>query len=107
MLNHPWKRGSGQAIGSILGFLLAAGPLLAQSTTASMQGSVRDEQQGMVPAAVVNVRSVDTNANRSTVSDAQGRWRAVNLPVGPYEVKVELAGFKTHLRSGITLALNQ
>ena len=79
----------------------------AQSTTGSLQGVVRDEQGGVVSGAQVTVRNVDTNATRSAVTDTQGRWRSPNLPVGNYEVKVELPGFATLVRSGITLLLNQ
>jgi hypothetical protein len=84
-----------------------AAPLWAQSTTGSLQGTVTDEQEAVVPGATVAIRNVDTNARRTTISDAGGRWRAYNLPVGNYEVTIELPGFATVLRSGLTLALNQ
>jgi hypothetical protein len=84
-----------------------AAPLAAQSTTGSFQGSVRDEQNAVVPGALVAVRNVDTNARRTAVTDTQGRWRVPNLPVGNYEVQIELAGFSGVVRSGLTLALNQ
>jgi hypothetical protein len=79
----------------------------AQSTTGSLQGVVRDEQQALVPGATVTIRNVDTNATRSVVTDSQGRWRVPVLPVGNYEVKVEMAGFATIVRGGIALLLNQ
>ncbi len=82
-------------------------PLSAQSTTGSLQGQVVDEQQAAMPGATVTVRNVDTNATSSVPTDAQGRWRLPNLPVGNYEVKFELNGFATLLRSGIKLLLNQ
>jgi len=79
----------------------------AQSTTGSLQGVVKDEQQALVPGATVTIRNVDTNATRSVVTDSQGRWRVPNLPVGRYEVKVEMTGFATYVRAGIGLLLNQ
>ncbi len=82
-------------------------PASAQSTTASLQGQVADEQQAVMPGATVTVRNVDTNASQSVPTDAGGRWRVPNLPVGNYEVKVELSGFATYVRSGIKLLLNQ
>ena len=66
-----------------------------------------DEQQAVVPGVTVMVRNVDTNASRTTVTDTQGRWRVPQLAVGNYEVKVELAGFASVLRTGIGLLLNQ
>ncbi len=105
MLNRFWRRGSLVLI--LDGVLLAAIPLLAQSTTGSLQGTVKDEQQAVVPGVTVTVRNVDTNATYATITDSQGRWRVPQLPVGNYEVKVELTGFATILRTGIGLLLNQ
>ena len=90
-----------------LGALLADAPLFAQSTTGSFQGTVKDEQGAVVPGATVTVRNVDTNARRVAVTDSQGRWRVPNLPVGNYEVSLDLVGFAGVVRSGLTLALNQ
>jgi hypothetical protein len=85
----------------------AATPAVAQSTTGTIQGTVRDNQDAVVPGATVTVRNVQTNATRSGVTDAGGFYRFLNMPVGQYEVIVELAGFGKHTRSGITLSLNQ
>ncbi len=60
-----------------------------------------------MPGVSVTLRNVDTNGRRSTVTDSQGRWRIVNLPVGNYEATLELTGFATILRSGLTLSVNQ
>ena len=91
----------------VLGLSTLAAPMGAQSTTGSLQGSVTDEQQAMMPGATVAVRNVDTNATTVVQTDTQGRWRVPNLPVSNYEVKVELSGFATFVRSGIRLLLNQ
>ncbi len=104
MLN--WINRSGPLV-VCLALIGLATPLLAQSTTGTLQGAVRDEQHAVLPGATVTVRNVDTNTSRSAATDAQGRWRVVNLPVGNYEISVELPGFARLVRSGITLALNQ
>ncbi len=97
-----WRRGC-----LALCLLGLVAPVSAQSTTGSLQGVVKDEQQAVAPGATVTIRNVDTNATRSAVTDSQGRWRVPNLPVGNYEVKVELTGFATIVRTGIGLLLNQ
>jgi hypothetical protein len=81
--------------------------LAAQTTTGTILGAVKDEQQAVVPRVVVTVRNVETNVSRSVMTDSAGRFRVPYLPVGSYEVTFELAGFARLLRSGITLALNQ
>ena len=86
--------------------LLATSSALGQST-ATIQGTVTDNQGGVVPGATVTVRHVETNITRTTISGDLGQFRVPNLPVGTYEVIVELSGFATHVRSGLRLALNQ
>ena len=55
----------------------------------------------------VTVKDLETGATRTLVSDDTGSFRALSLPIGPYEVKAEKAGFKTQVRSGINLAVGQ
>jgi hypothetical protein len=92
------------AIAALVG---PATDLSAQTTTGTILGVVKDEQQAVVPGAAVTVRNVDTNVARSVITDPGGRFRVPNLPPGTYEVTFELAGFGRLVRSGITLALNQ
>jgi hypothetical protein len=90
--------------------LLAFGSVataLAQSTTASISGTVTDERQAVVTNAKVTVRNVDTGFARTTQTDSEGRYQAVNLPLGGYEVTVEAANFSKYVQTGITLAVNQ
>lgn len=91
----------------ILALLVGALTATAQSTTGTIQGTVRDNQDAVVPGATVTVRNVETNATRTGTTDAGGFYRFLNMPGGPYEVTVELAGFSKLVRSGIILSLNQ
>lgn len=84
-----------------------AGAALAQSTTATISGTVTDERQGVLPGASVTMRNVGTNISRSVTTDSEGRYRIVNLPVGLYELSIEAKGFSRYVRTGIELILNQ
>jgi hypothetical protein len=86
---------------------LTSGPLHAQATTGTIQGTVRDNQSGVIPGATVTIRHVATNTTRTLVSEPNGTYRFLNMPVGEYELVAELQGFAKYVRSGITLALNQ
>ena len=70
-----------------------AAPVVAQSTTGTIQGVVRDDQAAVIPGATVTVRNVLTGQSRSVVSGESGQYRFPNLQVGEYELTVELAGF--------------
>ena len=75
--------------------VLCAGmaPLKAQSTTGTIQGVVRDNQDAVIPGATVTVRHVETNTTRILVTEGAGSYRFLNMPVGAYELTVELSGF--------------
>src|SRR5262245_50221292 len=90
----------------ILGFAFMVSPGLAFAQ-ASISGRALDEQQGLVPGAMITVRHLDTNATRTVVTSDTGRYHFPNLPVGTYELTVELSGFSKLVRTGIRLALNQ
>jgi hypothetical protein len=91
----------------IVALLVGSTSLSAQATTGSILGTVRDNQEAVVPGATVTIRNVETNAVRTVVSDGSGSYRFLNVPVGAYELSVELSGFSKYSRAGITLSLNQ
>ena len=87
--------------------LMVTASAFAQSTTANMSGQVLDEQQKVIPNAVVKARNVAINTTRTVTSDGEGRYRFPNLPIGTYELTVEANGFAKLVRTGITLLVNQ
>ena len=40
------------------------------------------------------------------MTDKSGLYTLPNLPVGPYRLEVELAGFKDYIQNGIVLVVN-
>ena len=97
----------GRAISSILLLVaLCAGAAWGQ-VTASISGKVEDPSGASVPGATVTVKNVETGATRTVATDAAGNYRALSLAVGGYEVRAEKPGFKTAVRSGISLVVGQ
>jgi hypothetical protein len=90
-----------------LSLVLVVGVSAAGQTTGTVRGQVRDQQDAITPGATVTVRNVDTNSVRTTTVDSSGQFLVTNLPVGNYELTVELPGFTKYVRSGLTLAINQ
>ena len=84
---------------------LLAVPGLAQST-GRIEGVVADTTGAAVPGAAVVATQQGTNATRETVSDGSGSYVLTPLPVGPYQVKVTLAGFKESTTK-LTLTVNE
>jgi hypothetical protein len=73
----------------------------------SIEGVVRDPSGGAVPNARISVKNVGTGISRSTISDHEGRYTVLSLPIGDYEVRVEASGFQAIVRSGVTLTIGR
>lgn len=86
--------------------LLGAADAWAQ-TSATLAGRVLDTTSAVLPGASVTAVHFERRMERTVVTDADGRFVMPDLPVGPYELRVELAGFRPVLRSGIALAVGQ
>jgi len=93
----------------VLFLLVLATPLLAQShaTTGAIEGTVVDASGGAVPGVTVTVKNTATNYETVAVTDSAGRFRAVLLPLGPYQVTATLQGFATVVQKGLDLGVGQ
>ncbi|WP_158819671.1 TonB-dependent receptor [Granulicella sp. S156] len=76
---------------------------LAQLTTADILGTVTDSTGAVVPKANVTLVNVDTNLQRTTVSNDSGDYEFTLLPVGHYSVTVKISGFKTSTTSNLSV----
>jgi hypothetical protein len=79
----------------------------AQETRGTIAGRVVDEQGLAMPGVSVTVTNVDTNVSTSRVTNTTGYYEAPLLLPGNYRVSAELTGFKTTVRTGLTLAVGQ
>lgn len=80
----------------------------AQALTAGVSGRVIDSQGGVLPAATIRITNRATNVETWTgLTDRRGTYRALSLPIGTYDIRVELPGFKPVLTEGVALRLNQ
>jgi hypothetical protein len=91
---------------ALIGLFLTVAMALAQ-VTGSISGLVTDSSGAAIPRASVTVAELDTGLSRSLTTDERGNYRVLSLPVGRYEVKAEQPGFKTALRTGISLVVGQ
>ena len=90
---------------TLLAILLSAGSTKGQAETATISGTATDASGAALVGAKVEARNIGTNITQATQSDAQGRYRIANLPVGEYEVRASMSGFQTMVHTGITLTV--
>jgi hypothetical protein len=78
-----------------------------QITTGTIQGTILDANGAAVPGANVEVKNIDTNFTRTTTSDEDGRFVALQLPSGRYNVTVTKTGFATLVVEKADLTVGQ
>ena len=83
--------------------ILAASFLGAQESRGTIQGTVQDPQNALMPNATVTVTNVDTKTVVALKTSVVGRYTAPLLMPGNYTVKAESPGFKTEVRQGVQL----
>ena len=79
----------------------------AQATTGTISGAVTDESKAILPGVSIQVKNVETGATRMLVTDANGRYRALNLAPGIYAVTAELQGFVPATRESLALEIGR
>ena len=78
-----------------------------QNINAGIRGTVTDASEAAISGAKVTVKEVLTGYIRESVTDSTGGFVFSLLPVGTYDVTVEMTGFNKYTKSGILLAVNQ
>jgi hypothetical protein len=72
---------------------------------ATLEGNVRDSSGAPMSGSQVSVRNTFTSQARTVTTDEHGFFRAEQLAVGTYEVRIEQAGFAPYQRTGVVLSL--
>jgi hypothetical protein len=87
--------------------LLTSLNLAGQQITASIRGIVSDPSGAVVQSATVTAKQIETGLTRVAITDRQGEYVLVELPIGHYHLEVQAKGFQKYLQQGISLGVNQ
>jgi hypothetical protein len=72
---------------------------------AILEGTVSDSSGAVISNVEVTVRNIATGLTRILRTDAEGAFRAAELPAGTYEVRVARAGFALFRNTGVEISL--
>jgi hypothetical protein len=86
--------------------LLCSGVVAAQTTTATLSGSVTDQNDAVIPDVKISVISFSQGFQRSATTNSEGVFVIPLLPPGTYAVKAERAGFTTTEVRNVVLNVN-
>lgn len=81
--------------------------LTAQQDRGTLTGTASDPAGAVVPGVKVTITNTATNATYETATNSAGQFTMPNLPIGPYRVQYETAGFKAFVRDGVNLGVAQ
>jgi outer membrane receptor protein involved in Fe transport len=98
---------SGRILTFSLMVLLASLNVAGQQITGTIRGTVLDPSGAIVQAATVTAKQTETGLTRSSVTDRQGEYVLVELPIGHYQLEVHARGFQKYLQQGISLDVNE
>jgi len=83
--------------------LTGAALVWSQSITQSIQGLVTDPSGAVIVGARVTVVNVATGLTLSEETNSTGNYSFPLLPVGNYDIRVEMQGFKTEMVRNVRL----
>jgi hypothetical protein len=98
-------------VGLVVAILVAASavpatPVAAQTTSASVQGTVVDAQKGVLPGVNVTLKSKTQSEVLTAVTDGEGRFVFPIVRPDTYVLTATLQGFKTFEQTNIVVNAN-
>src|ERR1022692_4708253 len=92
-------------IGLVAGWaLMLAANLSAQGIYATLTGVVTDPSQAVVAKAKATLTDAQSGSQRDTVTNSEGYFTFASVPVGTYDLTVEIKGFNSAKITAIPLA---
>ena len=84
-------------------FLMLSAAVSAQTFRGTILGTVTDPNGAVVAGATITVKNTSTGLERSVKTDDAGNYSVPELPIGPYEVRVDQTGFVSSVVSNVTV----
>jgi hypothetical protein len=90
----------------LLSLLLALAPAYGQAISGDVTGAVTDPSGAVIPGVSLTIQNDQTGVKATTLSDANGVYRFLNLTIGTYTLKATAQGFGATTKSGLRIDLN-
>src|SRR5215467_4225372 len=78
-----------------------------QSTTGVIFGDVKDASGAVLPGVEITIKNLATNQSRTALTNEAGAYNIPLVPAGKYDVTATFPSFKTEVRSGIEILVDQ
>src|SRR5436309_10420186 len=91
----------------MVGIGLFCAHMFAQTTNATLGGTVSDATRALIPGVTVTATNTQTGIVTTVVTNETGAYQFASLQTGIYKVTAELPGFQTQTYSDVTLGVSQ
>ena len=81
--------------------------VFAQTTNATLGGTVSDASGALIPGVMVTATNTQTGIVSTTITNETGAYNFPSLQSGQYKVSAELAGFQTQTYNEVSLGVSQ
>src|SRR5262245_40362223 len=102
--NHYWLR---LLAATALGMLLATWTSALDQSTATLQGTVIDQQGATIRGAKIIARNQINGSERMSLTDSNGFYELAGLQVGTYRVEVTADGWQDQVIDNVALEVSQ
>ena len=79
----------------------------AQTTNATLGGTVSDSTRALIPGVTVTAMNTQTGIVTTIVTNETGAYQFASLQTGTYKVTAELPGFQTQTYNDVSLGVGQ
>jgi hypothetical protein len=79
----------------------------AQVVGATISGTLTDPGGRVVPDAKITLTNTDQGIEQTIVSNHDGAYSVPNVVPGPYDIKVEAAGFRSEVKRGLAVTVGE
>src|SRR5215831_17731821 len=87
--------------------VLLAAQTFAQSSNATVSGTVSDSTGALIPGVSITATNTQTGIVTTVITNESGTYNFASLQPGVYNFSAELSGFQTHTYSAFQLGLSQ
>ena len=102
---RSWENFSSQLV--VLLCLVLSTNAFAQTSNATLGGSVSDSTGALIPGVTVTATNTGTGIVNTSISNEAGAYQFPSLQTGTYKVTAELPGFQTQAYNDVTLGISQ
>src|SRR5262245_39196740 len=97
------KKFTAAAVSLLLAAVFLSANIYAQTTNATLGGTVADATGALIPGVEVTARNIATGIVNTQLTNESGAYHFASLQTGTYLVSATLAGFQTATNNNVTL----